>query len=232
MLFLAVFCGFFAELQLEHKIEKDRFMRFVSQLVKSLEKDKVDMGYLEIALDDKQIRFDTLFMFLGMPEDNNVKWEGIQRKISVMENPMRATRRKAAYNQMVSAGYFRLFKNDVLLEKLLDYEHDYDRLEKQMDAELMYTIQVAVPFLNRHFDKKRIPQRMGTKIKTSLLDNARPGNNLPDGFLQGVKDWKQELENVAITARERNELPYRNVKLQIKAADTLIILLKKEFHLE
>ena len=33
MLFLAVFCGFLAEYQLEHKIEKDREVQFIKSLV-------------------------------------------------------------------------------------------------------------------------------------------------------------------------------------------------------
>ena len=36
MLFLAVFCGFLAEYQLEHKIEKDRERQYVKALLSDL----------------------------------------------------------------------------------------------------------------------------------------------------------------------------------------------------
>lgn len=39
MLFLAVFCGFLAEYQLEHKIEKDRELQFIKSLVTDLHDD-------------------------------------------------------------------------------------------------------------------------------------------------------------------------------------------------
>ena len=39
MLFLAVFCGFLAEYQLEHKIEKDRERKFMRLLVQDLQSD-------------------------------------------------------------------------------------------------------------------------------------------------------------------------------------------------
>ncbi len=39
MLFLAVFCGFLAEYQLEHTIEKDRAKEFAISLVKELQND-------------------------------------------------------------------------------------------------------------------------------------------------------------------------------------------------
>ena len=39
MFFLAVFCGFLAEYQLEHKIEKDREKKFIKHLSKILKTD-------------------------------------------------------------------------------------------------------------------------------------------------------------------------------------------------
>ena len=45
MLFLAVFCGFLAEYQLEHKIEKDREKQFMKSLLVDLEKDRRSLEY-------------------------------------------------------------------------------------------------------------------------------------------------------------------------------------------
>ena len=45
MLFLAVFCGFMAEYQLEHKIEKDREKQFMQSLLVDLQKDKASLEY-------------------------------------------------------------------------------------------------------------------------------------------------------------------------------------------
>ena len=39
MLFLAVFCGFLAEYQLEHKIEKDREKQYMRSMVEDLSAD-------------------------------------------------------------------------------------------------------------------------------------------------------------------------------------------------
>ena len=44
MLFLAVFCGFLAEYQLEHKIEKDRERQFMKGMLQDLEADTVMMN--------------------------------------------------------------------------------------------------------------------------------------------------------------------------------------------
>ena len=45
MLFLAVFCGFLAEYQLEHKIEKDREKQFMKSLLEDLQKDNSSLSY-------------------------------------------------------------------------------------------------------------------------------------------------------------------------------------------
>src|SRR5678810_278991 len=43
MLFLAVFCGFLAEYQLEHKIEKDREKQYIISMIKELEADTAQL---------------------------------------------------------------------------------------------------------------------------------------------------------------------------------------------
>ena len=54
MLFLAVFCGFLAEYQLEHKIEKDRAKQYIISVYEDLKNDTVRINYL-LAYDDKKI---------------------------------------------------------------------------------------------------------------------------------------------------------------------------------
>ena len=44
MLFLAVFCGFLAEYQLEHKIERDRELQFINSLVADLQDDEKSLN--------------------------------------------------------------------------------------------------------------------------------------------------------------------------------------------
>ena len=49
MLFLAVFCGFLAEYQLEHKIEKEKGMQYIRSFYKDLKTDTAEFaGLIEI----------------------------------------------------------------------------------------------------------------------------------------------------------------------------------------
>jgi len=62
MLFLAVFCGFLAEYQLEHMIEKDRERQFISSLVYDL---KDDQATLEKQIDSQKRLIDKLDSLFG-----------------------------------------------------------------------------------------------------------------------------------------------------------------------
>lgn len=60
MLFLAVFCGFLAEYQLEHKIEKDREKQFMKSLIEDLKADTLSINRLERFRKDRHRMYDSL----------------------------------------------------------------------------------------------------------------------------------------------------------------------------
>ena len=61
MLFLAVFCGFLAEYQLEHKIEKEREMVYMNSLYQDLRSDTLNLGILLKNTKDDIDNYDSLF---------------------------------------------------------------------------------------------------------------------------------------------------------------------------
>ena len=68
MLFLAVFCGFLAEYQLEHKIERDREKQFMQTMTEDLKTDSARLNRL-IRLRKSRIReLDTLFHLIASDE--------------------------------------------------------------------------------------------------------------------------------------------------------------------
>ena len=60
MLFLAVFCGFLAEYQLEHKIEKDREKQFVRSFYEDLTADEIDLNTVVEQLNSHVRKADSL----------------------------------------------------------------------------------------------------------------------------------------------------------------------------
>ena len=63
MLFLAVFCGFLAEYQLEQTIERHREKEYIQSMVEDLQKDTAQVARLSNALLNKQKQIDSIFMY-------------------------------------------------------------------------------------------------------------------------------------------------------------------------
>jgi hypothetical protein len=57
MLFLAVFCGFLAEYQLEHKIEKEKGMQYIRSFYKDLKTDTTEFSRLIAVYENKMNTF-------------------------------------------------------------------------------------------------------------------------------------------------------------------------------
>src|SRR6185503_15814289 len=63
MLFLAVFCGFLAEYQLEHKIEADKEKQFIASMVKEIQSDTAQLHRV-LRDSDRKYALDTLAAIL------------------------------------------------------------------------------------------------------------------------------------------------------------------------
>ena len=61
MLFLAVFCGFLAEYQLEHKIERDREKEYMASLYEDLKTDTLNLSALLKSTRDDIANNDSMF---------------------------------------------------------------------------------------------------------------------------------------------------------------------------
>ena len=64
MLFLAVFCGFLAELQLEHKVEKSREKQYMKSMVEDLKADTAMLINNIIQRQEKIMMIDSLAKLL------------------------------------------------------------------------------------------------------------------------------------------------------------------------
>ena len=100
MLFLAVFCGFLAEYQLEHVIERDREKQYMKSLVRDLKKDT---AFLNSAISKKQNRIkiiDSVFLFFeNKPLPNEIPGYVILQMKNTTFDQM-VERNKSAIEQM------------------------------------------------------------------------------------------------------------------------------------
>ena len=134
MLFLAVFCGFLAEYQLEHKIEKDREGKFMRLLVQDLQSDSDSIAKIKIYRAIKHDQADSLRNALinGTYKTNGANVYLWGRDISRRRFFLSAD---GTMQQLKNAGNLRLIHNQELAQKIIAYDVTYRSYLRQLDVE-------------------------------------------------------------------------------------------------
>ena len=121
MLFLAVFCGFLAEYQLEHKIERDRAKKYMYDMVENLKYDTIRYNRnlannVAIGIQLDSFRAEISKAIKGQVNGNRLYelWLKSANINTVVYN-------RTAITQLKNSGSFRLIKNDVLSSSISDY---------------------------------------------------------------------------------------------------------------
>lgn len=232
MLFLAVFCGFLAEYQLEHKIEKDRVREYAAQMVEGLKSDTATLNDIVDFSKKKDLQLDSLRYFLSLSESDPALWNGIYRHAHILEQRRRYSAATAVFDQVNNSGTLRYFKNKELIKKILHYKTWIDLLQLQDDYEGHYIFDLAVPFIHRHFMKNNMVSRFGTHIPAQGWDSTQLGKAPIMGFFYAEKETMLEFQNLVISLTEASQLPARNKLEQLKRAKELIALLQNEYKLD
>ncbi|HJS53034.1 MAG TPA: hypothetical protein VJ765_00780 [Chitinophagaceae bacterium] len=231
MLFLAVFCGFLAEYQLEHKIERDRVKEYAAQMVEGLKKDTAQLNYVIGFNQDKFKRFDSLSIILGYPENSRELWNGLYRHVHILFQRRRYNPTTSIFDQVNNTGALRYFKNRELVSKILDYKSRMDLIMQQDEGEKEVVIGRIEPFIIRHFMLNRLIQRHDSYIATPGWDSTKIGQAPITGFFNAEPGTMLEFQNHVINAKGAAQLPANNKVSQLKRAEALILLLQKEYHL-
>jgi hypothetical protein len=139
MLFLAVFCGFLAEYQLEHKIEKDRERKYIKSFYEDLADDERNLKQLVRIIDIQLRASDTLQMMLP---DADIKTKGN----SIYTN-FRKLFRQLGINlylndrtivQLRNSGGMRLIQNKQVSDSIVRYYQDAEKIQFLQDIMLEY----------------------------------------------------------------------------------------------
>ena len=149
MLFLAVFCGFLAEYQLEHKIEKDRESQFINSLVADLQDDVKNLDAMIVREQLGIATLDTLIYLLNSPGLAKPNGDQIYyaARIGPRSNPFANNSR--TFDQLKYSGGFRLIRNAESSNKIMEY---YNQLS---------TIRLLEDNYNHEFDNFK---KVGAKI--------------------------------------------------------------------
>jgi len=252
MLFLAVFCGFLAEYQLEHKIEKDRERQFMKGMLEDLSADTVMMN--------STLEFSALI---------NKGLDSLQSNLfnadNVVSNSATIYRQNFTYirlivvsfsdqtaTQLRNSGALRLIKKAEIANAISRYwqginsiEHIAEILEEQFN-EISIT---GFNLFNRNnfsagdsLNRLKIPavaqddrlqgdgHTLSNYVKQRLvIPNIRPEARLLTTDKTVLFNYANQIHRIRSTIN-----PFLQVNLirQNKRALSLIALIKKEYHLK
>jgi len=134
MLFLAVFCGFLAEYQLEHYIEKQRAGEFAVSLHRDLTADTIELNNVIDGLKLCASITDTLIDLLGREDAIDKNTSAIyQSSVYVYIFPLMAPN-ESTLQQLINSGSLRYIKNDLLVDSIKGYNTRIQQLKNFANA--------------------------------------------------------------------------------------------------
>ena len=222
MLFLAVFCGFLAEYQLEHKIEKDREKQYMISLVEDLQSDTAQLS-----------RLINLFTLISEMEDS---LKSALKKPDIMTNASLAYpylgypldgyafhRSERTIQQLKNAGGLRLVQSVTVSNKINEYDELY-RQSGEINGVAIQTYHYYTAVLNRVADVDLIGYPYSEKkIMTPEVSYKWITNDSKD---------IQTLYNYTVNFQWVNSIYTFQLKSLKEQAIQLIYFLKKEYHLQ
>ncbi|HLP36881.1 hypothetical protein [Lacibacter sp.] len=121
MLFLAVFCGFLAEYQLEHKIEAERAKKYMYDMVENLKYDTIryNRNLRNNEILGKQL--DTFRAEISQAVKGQIDGNRLYELWIKTANFNSVVYNRTALTQLKNSGSFRLIKNDKLSSSISDY---------------------------------------------------------------------------------------------------------------
>ena len=226
MLFLAVFCGFLAEYQLEHKIERDREKQFVVSMIRELE---ADTAQLHMRMKDtvRSYALDSLVKILYSRSERMIdsrrayylyrKYAGLVSAMNFSNNTI---------TQLKNGGNMRLIRNQNVVDSLNMLDNWISTIERQFgqyqDAKSRTLTSGAKVFNENYF-------RQNGKFVGHEYALIRP-----DPPIYMTQDSSQIIEIANLLSMQTVMLiRYHNMLANYgKLVERLLPYLKKEYHLK
>lgn len=222
MLFLAVFCGFLAEYQLEHKIEKDREKRYIETFIEDLKTDTADIRRVLIFRNQKKERMDSLMLLLSSGQikghENELYFFGrtLIRTASFISNNRTIT-------QLKNSGALRLIRKEEAADSIMAYQHLVETINTNQEDDRIER-RAADPFLSRIFNPF-VFDSMVTINGIKRLTGNPPLRSYDPAFQQDLAYYVHQLKGSNFILQSRlGQLNEKAIKL--------IAVLKKEYNLD
>ncbi|HEY6062905.1 MAG TPA: hypothetical protein VIV35_04820 [Chitinophagaceae bacterium] len=223
MLFLAVFCGFLAENQREHYVEKRHEKQFMISLVKDLELDTSQLNRIQRFRQDRLADIDSLTIFFTVPDPERVPLAKYN-VIRTLLGSINFFQNSGTLDQLKNSGGLRLIHNRNIVDSIEAYDQQIKRmvLRDHFESEL--------GFENTQLVGKLFKNRVALKIRADTMLFGK--NRTPDQYIPINGQYLDEYLNHLMAFQD---LIKANLGIQIiikNRAINLIALIKKEYRLK
>jgi len=223
MLFLAVFCGFLAEYQLEHKIERDREKKFIQTFIEDL---KVDTAAINNNLQFQKRKRNQLDSLIYLLREQKIR--GYENELYYLGRVLVRTTRfqnsDRTITQLKYSGSLRLIRKENAADSIIAYQKLVDYILQNIDDERIER-RAADPLLARIFDPF-----VFDKMLDELNNIVKPVDHPPlrsyDPSLQ------QDLAYILNQLKGSNIIISTRLKLLYEKAVNTISFLQKEYQLK
>ena len=225
MLFLAVFCGFLAEYQLEHKIEKNKEKQFMNSMIEDLKADTASIITLN---NTRKIRLQMCDSLRSAIIENKYSENGAAFYYWARDISRRGFFFSAdgTMQQLKNSGGLRLISNKSIADKIMDYDVLYRDVQRQQDLEEAQLSDYRI-MAGRIFDAAVFSKM--TNLKDTILIEKPQGNpQLIDNSRMSLNQLANSLNYWAVGSSRLLQLLGQLKKMAFE----LIDLIKKEYGLK
>lgn len=222
MLFLAVFCGFLAEYQLEHLIENQREKKLISSFVEDIKTDTALVSVYEKLNNEKIKQMDSLIWYLNSPDYNKHS-----QRIYFFGRQL--TRRYAFYSsdgtikQLKNSGGFRLIKNKNAIDSIISYDQAMQRILLSQDVQTS-ELEYIKPMIGKLLNANVLETMVFKDIITPPQGNPPLRKVSEDFILDFIYSIHQMKGSLVLNTSSLNQLKEKGTKI--------IVSIKNEYHIE
>lgn len=228
MLFLAVFAGFLAEMQLEHSIERQRAKVYAANLYNELKKDTSRIDRIVERSEFVGKKLDTFNLYVTERQQRNITTGMLYYYAQFITFVTYFSPNNATIEELKGSGNLRLMKSSVAY-KISEYDKKLRELEKEyslsrMEFEKFETLFMKIFDINYLY--KYYPPNSGFQRSDSAFQMQIPLINDDTRLMKELSSWLRFETWIYKEQTEEYLLPIKTVAME------LLGLLEKEYHLE
>jgi hypothetical protein len=227
MLFLAVFCGFLAENEREHLIEHQREKQFMRSMVEDLQKDTTELKKAISKAKLISTYSDSVVIFLRSYKPGNrlpISFD-VATGYAGMQQSIINTDRTSS--QLKNSGSMRMIRDREVNEKILEYWKQIEETNISRERYMLYRNGTR----ELSFELFVIPavHAVGTGMSPDSLRTQMKEIDIIDN---DPRKWAHFLNMAYMTGFISRGAHLRNLELQYKIAEELILLIRKKYRMK